>query len=47
MRPSDHPTATLIVGAFVVLLIYAMWPYLIAGLALIGLYHLCTHHPPK
>lgn len=46
MRPSDHPTSVLIVGALVVILIYSLWPYL-AGLALIGLYHLCTHHPPK
>lgn len=47
MRPNDHPTSVLIVGAVVVILIYSFWPYLIAGLALIGLYHLWTQHPPK
>ncbi len=42
MRPPVNPTPMLIVGGFCVILVYYLWPYLIASLALIGLYHLWT-----
>jgi hypothetical protein len=46
MRPP--PLYVFFVCGFVVVLVWRCWPYLVSGLAVIGLYHLWTryHHNP-
>ena len=48
VRSADLPPLLwLILAGLLVFVVWHFWPYLVTGLALIGVYHLWTHYHPK